>query len=106
MKVNKVSLLEGAIIGTALGVAAGLFLGSKKGKQLQKDIKEKTAEFYAYIAPKIRKMKRMGEKEYAAFIENAAKNYSKAKKFSIAETKVLIAEGKKAWRHLKRHAAK
>lgn len=106
MKVNKTSLLEGAIIGTALGVAAGLFLGSKKGKKLQKDIKDKAAGFYAYVAPKLKKMKKLGEKEYAAFIEGAVRNYSKAKKFTATETKLLMIEAKKAWRHLKRHTAK
>jgi len=105
MKVNKLSLLEGALIGTALGVAAGLFLTSKKGKQLQKDIKQKAAGFYAYIAPKLKKIKKLGEKEYIAFMEGAARNYSKAKKFSAAETKMLVAEAKKTWKHLKKHAS-
>lgn len=102
---NKLSLLEGALVGTALGVAAGLFLASKKGKELQKDIKQKTVEFYAYIAPKLKKIKRLGEKEYVAFVENAAKNYSKAKRFSAAETKILLAEARKAWKHLKKLAS-
>jgi len=105
MKVNKLSLLEGAVIGTALGVTAGLFLASKKGKQLQKDIKQKVIGFYAYVAPKLKKIKKLGEKEYIAFVENAAKNYSKAKKFSAAETKILMAEAKKTWKHLKKNAS-
>lgn len=105
MKKNNLSLLEGALIGTALSVAAGLFLVSKKGKKLQKDIKQKTVEFYAYIGPKLKKIKKLGEKEYIAFIENAAKNYGKAKKFSAVETKILLAEAKKSWKHLKKHAS-
>jgi gas vesicle protein len=105
MVTKKTSMLGGAVIGVALGVAAALFLTSKKGKELQADAKQKAAEFYAYIAPKLKKMKQLGEKEYSAFVEIAAKNFAKAKKLSQEELKVLITDAKSTWRHLKKHAS-
>jgi gas vesicle protein len=101
---KKISFIEGAVIGTALGVAAGLFMQTKKGKKIQKNAKEKAAEFYAYIAPKIKNMKQVSEKEFSEFIENAADNYGKAKKYTSEELKALMAEAKNAWKHLKKHA--
>lgn len=101
---NKLSILEGAFVGVALGVAAGLFLSSKKGKKMQKDVTQTAAEFYAYIAPKLKRMKRLGEKEYFVFVESAAKNFAKAKKLSAGELEILTADAKKVWKHLKKHA--
>ena len=105
MASKKLSILEGTVIGVALGVAAGLFLSSKKGKRLQKDAKQKAAEFYEYIAPKLKKIKHLGEKEYFTFMESAAKNFARAKKLSTEELKVLITDVKSTWKHLKKHAS-
>ena len=62
-KNNTVKVLAGAVAGIALGVAATMFLDSKKGKELKKDITKTTADFYKYISPKIKKIEKMGEKE-------------------------------------------
>jgi gas vesicle protein len=105
MPSKKVSFIEGALIGTALSIAAGLFLQSKKGKKLREDIKEKAAEFYAYLAPKLKNMKQLGEKEFSQFIETAAKDYAKVKKITSEELKVLITDAKSTWQHLKKHAS-
>jgi len=105
MASKKISILEGAVAGVALGVAAALFLTSKKGREIQKDAKQKAAEFYKYISPKLKKMKQLGEKEYLVFMENAAKNFGRAKKLSQEELKVLIADAKSTWKHLKKHAS-
>ncbi|MFH1713771.1 MAG: YtxH domain-containing protein [Patescibacteria group bacterium] len=105
MASKKISILSGAAIGIALGVVAGLFLQSKKGKEIKKDAKQKVAEFYKYISPKLKKMKQLGEKEYFEFIETAAKNFSKAKKLTAEELKILIVDAKSTWKHLKKHAS-
>jgi gas vesicle protein len=105
MSSKKFPFIEGAVIGAALGMAAGLFLQSKKGKELQKGAKEKAATFFAYISPKLKNMKEMGEKEFSEFIEKAAKTYAKARKFTDAELKTLIIDAKSTWKHLKKHAS-
>src|SRR3989338_4679063 len=95
--------LEGAAAGLALGVAATIFLSSKKGKELREDVKEKMADFYKYIAPKVKKMGKMGEKEYKEFMKNAVAHYSKAKKVSGDVAKEIMKETQKSWRHFSKH---
>ncbi len=104
MKNGKVKLLEGGLIGAVLGVAAGIFLASSdSGKKLGADIKEKSADFYASLAPKLKKMKKMGEAEYKKFVENAAESYSKAKKLTAEEAAEIRTAAEKSWDHLKKH---
>lgn len=100
-KSNK--FLSGALIGAALGVAAGIFATSKKGKEMSKEIKDKSVEFYKYIAPQIKKAKEMGEQEYKKFIDNALTTYNKNKNLSKEDLKNLAKEAKSSWKHFKKH---
>ncbi|MEK7088942.1 MAG: YtxH domain-containing protein [Patescibacteria group bacterium] len=104
-KTNKKSskFLSGALIGTALGVAAGIFSASKTGKEMRKEMKDKSIEFYEFIAPQIKKAKEMGEKEYKIFINRALVNYNKNKKFKKEDLKNLAKEAHASWKHLKKH---
>ena len=54
-------VLEGLVAGVALGVAASMFLATKKGKELTSSAEGMMADFYKYITPKIKKMKKMGK---------------------------------------------
>jgi gas vesicle protein len=107
---NTLKFLEGAVAGIALGVAANMFLATKKGKEVQKDviksIEEITADFYKYISPKIKKIEKMGEKEYKEFMKNAAGQYAKAKKLSVDMAKQLVKESQQSWKHFSKHLGK
>jgi len=102
-KMKRSRLLEGALIGAALGVAAGLLLAPESGKKLRHDIKKRSAEFYAHLSPRLKRLKRISEQEYKAFVKNAAKSYGQAKKLSQKETKIIAAHAQKSWKHLKKH---
>lgn len=95
-------IIEGVMIGTVLGIAAGLFAASKTGKKIAKDVKNQAADFYRYLAPRIKKAKKMSEAEYKAFVKNAMVKYQKDKKLSVAEARHLLAEVQKSWGHLKK----
>lgn len=101
---NKLKFIGGAVVGTALGIAAGLFLSSKKGKEMTSKAKEKLSDFYVYISPELKKIKEMGEREYNEFIEKAGEKYSKAKKLTEKEAKELIKEAKSAWKQIIKNA--
>ena len=100
-KSNK--FLSGALIGAALGVAAGIFAESKTGKEVRKEVKDKMAEFYKTIAPKLKNAKEMGEREYKSFINKALVGYNKTKKFKKEDLKNLAKEAHASWKHLKNH---
>lgn len=95
-------LLEGAFIGAVLGVTAGILLASESGKKIRMDIKKRSGDFYRYMAPQMKKLKRLSEAEYDAFVAKGAKNYANAKRISLAEKRRLIKEAKRSWGHMKR----
>ena len=99
-------ILEGAMAGVALGVAASMFLSSKKGKELRNNIADISADFYKSISPKIKKVKKMGEKEYKEFMKNSAEQYAKTKKISEKMAKELVKEAQQTWSHLSKHIGK
>ena len=101
-----IKFLEGAVAGLALGVAASMFLSSKKGKELKGDIENVMADFYKYISPKVKKIEKMGEKEYKEFMKNAAEQYVKTRKVSVDTAKQLIKEAQQSWKHFSKHLGK
>lgn len=98
-----VKIVEGVLAGAALGVAAGMLLAPKAGEKIRKDIKNMAADVYKTAAPKLKKMKKIGEAEYKAFMSNAAKTYGKAKKLSEKEIAALSKEAQDSWKHLRKH---
>lgn len=95
--------LEGALVGAALGVGAGLLAESKLGKKIGKKTKDVSADFLAYIAPRAKKVKKMGEVEYKKFVNEAMKRYGKDKKLSKSELARLTKEAHASWKHLKKN---
>ena len=105
-KGNAVKFLEGTVAGVALGVAASMFLASKKGKELKNDIADIMADFYKSISPQIKKIKKMGEKQYKEFMKNAAEQYTKTKKVSGDIANQFIEEAQQSWQHFSEHLEK
>ena len=98
--------LTGALLGAVIGAAAGIFASSKAGKKLGKEVKHKSADFYKFIAPKLKKFSNLTEKEYKEFIKNAAAEFAKSnksKKLSKSELGALLKDAQAYWKHLKRH---
>ncbi|HUZ92380.1 MAG TPA: hypothetical protein VNG29_00070, partial [Candidatus Paceibacterota bacterium] len=103
---NGAKIVEGALVGAALAVAAGMFLKSKAGRKAERKTKVATAKFYRQISPEVKKLRSVGEKQLHAFAAKNAKNFAKAKKLSAAEERALTAEAKHSWRHVKKYLPK
>lgn len=102
-KGNGYAWIAGGLVGAALGVGAALLAESKTGKKMGKKVKHAASDFYAFMAPQLKKVKKMGEVEYKNFVEEAMKQYAKKKKISAVEARHLTKEAKASWKHLKKH---
>ena len=105
-KGNTSKFLVGAVAGIALGVAASMLLSSRVGKKLKKDAADIMADFYKYISPKVKKIEKMGEKEYKEFMKNAAMQYAKTKKISGDMAQQLIKDAQQSWKPFSSHLGK
>jgi len=99
---RKTTAITGALIGAAVGVAAGLLIPSNTGKKIKKQMKASTADFYRYLAPRIKRLKTVGEREYKALIDQAAKSYAEVKDISAKEMADLVDSAKDSWGDIKR----
>ena len=102
-KTNKYLWLEGAIAGAVIGVGAALLAKSDLGKKLGKEAKHSLSDFLKYLAPQIKKVKKMGEAEYKILVNEAMKQYSKNKKLSKDKIVRLTKEAHATWDHLKKN---
>jgi len=96
-------ILGGALVGTVLGVAAGMLLATESGRKMRKDIKKLSGDFYNYIAPQVKKLKQIGEAQYKAFVDEGVEKYAKSKRLTLAEKKILAKEAKRSWGHIRKH---
>ena len=102
-KGNASKFLEGAVAGVALSVAASMFLASRKGGEFKVTITDVIADFYKSISPKVKKIKKMGEKEYKEFMKNAVGKYTKTKMISDDMTKELAKDVEQSWKHFSKY---
>ncbi len=96
------NVLEGALVGAILGVAAGMLMAPETGKKLRTDLKKRSADFYRYLAPRVKKLRQIGEERYNAFVDEVAQEYAKAKQLSTSDSRALAVEAKRSWKAIKK----
>ena len=79
-------LKAGLMAGALFGVAAGIFMSSKKGKQLAKDLKKHTQDIEGRLRKELMNVKNVGMDEYEDAIDSVLGYYTKSR--SIAKTEV------------------
>ena len=95
-------LLEGAAIGAALGAGVVAFAKSGAGKKLGKQAKKGGEDFLKYLAPQVKKVKKMGEAEYKNLVNKAMQRYRKDERLSSTEAQRLVKEAQASWKRLTR----
>lgn len=99
---KKVTIIAGAVIGAALGVAAGLLMPKNAGKKVQQEFKARSGEFYKFLAPRLKRLKHVGEREYKALVDQAAKSYAELKDISAKEMTDLAKSAKDSWGEMRK----
>ena len=98
--------VEGALLGIALGVAAGMYLASNSTKELKGRLAEKYAEFSKFMAPKLKKLKKVSQSEYEMMVDKAMVGFGKAAKMTKSEALALAKTAKKHFREISKLANK
>lgn len=99
-------ILGSALVGAVLGVATGMLLAPKSGKNIRKDIMKVSGDFYKHISPQLKKLKATGGAQYVKVVEEGAKKFAKLKKLSVKEEKVLVRVAKDLWKDFKKSTAR
>ncbi len=71
--------------GAVLGLAAGLFLQSKKGKELTKDARKKAIKLEAKVMKKLSEMGEMTKEKYEEVVDQLVEHYGKTKELAQKE---------------------
>ncbi len=84
---------EGAALalGLAAGVAAGLFLRSKKGKELTDDAKKAALSLHKQVLKKVKTIQHLSKEKYGEVIDELVDVYEKTAEMADGEIKTLKA---------------
>lgn len=96
----------GLAAGVVLGLAAGLFLRSDKGKKLQKDVEVKTKLLQKQLMARAELIEELSEEKYDDLIDQVLAAYAKGKAVAKEELPVLRRELRKQWKVVKSYLDK
>lgn len=87
----------GMIIGAAVGVATGLFLQSKKGKELMKDASKKATKLQAKLMKELKNVEGLTKEKYEAVVDKVTDYYIDTKEIAKKEAPQVKAILMKKW---------
>ena len=83
----------GLMVGTIIGVAAGLFVQSKKGKELLKDVEKKAAVLQTKLMKELKNAEHLTKDRYEDLVDKVTAYYVKTKdvtKKEVPQIKKLL----------------
>ena len=88
----------GMMVGSKVGLAAGFFLQSRKGKELTKDAEKKALQLQAKIMKKLQDVDMLSKEKYAEVVDEVLMHYQKAEDIAKKELPVVRANLMKKWK--------
>lgn len=93
----------GLVAGTVLGLAAGLFLQSRKGKMLTKDAQKKAMQLQAKVMKKLGNVQEMTREKYEDVVEDVLDYYLRSKELAAKELPQVRAYLLGRWKTIQKH---
>ncbi len=81
-----------------MGLAAGFFLQSRKGKELTKDAEKKAVQLQGKIMKKLEKMNDLSKEKYAEVVDDVLAYYEKSQDIAKKEIPEVRAMLLKKWK--------
>lgn len=88
----------GMMVGSIMGLAAGFFLQSRKGKELTKDAEKKAVQLQGKIMKKLEKMNDLSKEKYAEVVDDVLAYYEKSQDIAKKEIPEVRAMLLKKWK--------
>lgn len=90
----------GLLVGAAIGVASAVFLQSKQGKQITKDLTKKVAALQKKVAAKLKDVKMMTKEQYQELVDEIVAYYVKTKDIAKSEIPVVTKQLMSTWKSI------
>lgn len=88
-KKKKSHLGKGLLVGALFGVAAGIFMSSKEGKEMAQKLQKRSKEIEGKLKSEFKKKKELTEATYKESIDTVLAYYTKSKKIAKSEIPAL-----------------
>lgn len=88
----------GMVVGSVMGLAAGFFLQSRKGKELTKDAEKKALQLQAKIMKKVQDIESLSKEKYTEVVDDVLAYYEKSQEIAKKEVPEVRAMLLKKWK--------
>lgn len=88
------------MVGSMVGLAAGFFLQSRKGKELTKDAEKSMTQLQAKLLKKLQNVESLTKEKYADVVDEVLTHYEKSKDIAKKEVPAVRAALLKKWKSM------
>ncbi len=86
------------MVGSVMGLAAGFFLNSRKGKELTKDAEKKALQLQAKIMKKVQDVEALSKEKYTEVVNDVLAYYEKTQEIAKKEVPEVRSMLLKKWK--------
>lgn len=102
MPAKKSHFGAGLLAGAVLGVAASLFLQTKQGKQMTKDMQKKAAKLQVKLMKELEGVQQLSKEKYEELVDKMMAYYVKSKEVAKAEIPAIRSNLLKSWTQIQK----